>query len=488
MTAPEGGLFVWVTLPDGYDAEAILPRALERGVAFVPGKYFYAGEAVRRRCASPSPPRRPPSCATAPPGWEPPSSRRWNSVNWEPAARRSRSSGWARGRRSTCGRGPRRRRRRRPRRRLHVRRLLADVRRGGARARAGSRRPPRRGVRGDQALDARRRRGRAPGQARAGLVRRPRRPLPGAQPRRTARSGWTCSSRCGRGHGRARSARRTTARRRSASSSRSCAAAGSRRSRSPTTRTSARCSGDILPLAEQLGLGRDRDAPAGRRPARPPRHRTPGTSRRSGWRRDLGAGAAEVRAERPADHGRDPRVLQAAPRHGERGRRRAALVRAGRAQARRQRLAAQLGDVVDGEHINRVLQAAAQQLQVALVGADGELEARVRVGHRQHLRAAALADAEHAQQDAGARRRRRRDSRVTDEGATPGGRSSMGGPFSSPNRSPRAYPPLDVPQGRQRPAVLTAGLANNDGDAGGAARHERMWRAAPLLRNSTRPA
>jgi len=46
MTRPQGGLFVWVTLPEGYDAEAILPRALERGVAFVPGKYFYAGEAA----------------------------------------------------------------------------------------------------------------------------------------------------------------------------------------------------------------------------------------------------------------------------------------------------------------------------------------------------------------------------------------------------------------------------------------------------------
>ena len=44
MTRPEGGLFVWVTLPEGHDAEAILPRAIERGVAFVPGKYFYAGE------------------------------------------------------------------------------------------------------------------------------------------------------------------------------------------------------------------------------------------------------------------------------------------------------------------------------------------------------------------------------------------------------------------------------------------------------------
>jgi 2-aminoadipate transaminase len=44
MTNPEGGLFIWVTLPEGYDAETILARAIEKGVAFVPGKYFYAGE------------------------------------------------------------------------------------------------------------------------------------------------------------------------------------------------------------------------------------------------------------------------------------------------------------------------------------------------------------------------------------------------------------------------------------------------------------
>jgi 2-aminoadipate transaminase len=46
-TRPEGGLFVWIELPDGYDAEAVLPRAIERGVAFVPGRYFYAGEPRR---------------------------------------------------------------------------------------------------------------------------------------------------------------------------------------------------------------------------------------------------------------------------------------------------------------------------------------------------------------------------------------------------------------------------------------------------------
>ena len=43
-TRPEGGLFIWITLPDGHDAEAVLGRAIERGVAFVPGLYFYAGE------------------------------------------------------------------------------------------------------------------------------------------------------------------------------------------------------------------------------------------------------------------------------------------------------------------------------------------------------------------------------------------------------------------------------------------------------------
>jgi DNA-binding transcriptional MocR family regulator len=43
-THPQGGLFVWVHLPERYDAEAILARALEAGIAFVPGRFFYAGE------------------------------------------------------------------------------------------------------------------------------------------------------------------------------------------------------------------------------------------------------------------------------------------------------------------------------------------------------------------------------------------------------------------------------------------------------------
>jgi 2-aminoadipate transaminase len=42
---PAGGMFFWVELPDGVDALSLLPRAVERGVAFVPGAAFYAGAA-----------------------------------------------------------------------------------------------------------------------------------------------------------------------------------------------------------------------------------------------------------------------------------------------------------------------------------------------------------------------------------------------------------------------------------------------------------
>jgi 2-aminoadipate transaminase len=40
---PDGGMFVWARLPDGWDAELLLRRALERDVAFVPGYPFFAG-------------------------------------------------------------------------------------------------------------------------------------------------------------------------------------------------------------------------------------------------------------------------------------------------------------------------------------------------------------------------------------------------------------------------------------------------------------
>lgn len=38
---PFGGLFLWLKLPDGMDAAALLPVALQQGVAFVPGSAFF---------------------------------------------------------------------------------------------------------------------------------------------------------------------------------------------------------------------------------------------------------------------------------------------------------------------------------------------------------------------------------------------------------------------------------------------------------------
>ncbi|AXI79457.1 aminotransferase-like domain-containing protein [Peterkaempfera bronchialis] len=40
---PEGGMFVWVRLPDGQDATALLREAVAHDVAYVPGAPFYAG-------------------------------------------------------------------------------------------------------------------------------------------------------------------------------------------------------------------------------------------------------------------------------------------------------------------------------------------------------------------------------------------------------------------------------------------------------------
>jgi DNA-binding transcriptional MocR family regulator len=41
-TQPAGGLFVWVTLPEGLDSKAMMPRAIATRVAYVPGTGFYA--------------------------------------------------------------------------------------------------------------------------------------------------------------------------------------------------------------------------------------------------------------------------------------------------------------------------------------------------------------------------------------------------------------------------------------------------------------
>ncbi|MGV3569201.1 MAG: PLP-dependent aminotransferase family protein [Ramlibacter sp.] len=41
--SPQGGMFLWARLPAGVDAVKLLPLAVARGVAFVPGSPFYAG-------------------------------------------------------------------------------------------------------------------------------------------------------------------------------------------------------------------------------------------------------------------------------------------------------------------------------------------------------------------------------------------------------------------------------------------------------------
>jgi 2-aminoadipate transaminase len=46
--APDGGMFLWARLPAGVDAVELLPKAVDRGVAFVPGAAFYAQDADAR--------------------------------------------------------------------------------------------------------------------------------------------------------------------------------------------------------------------------------------------------------------------------------------------------------------------------------------------------------------------------------------------------------------------------------------------------------
>ena len=40
-TKPQGGFFLWLTLPPEIDADAMIPRAVEHGVIYVAGEAFY---------------------------------------------------------------------------------------------------------------------------------------------------------------------------------------------------------------------------------------------------------------------------------------------------------------------------------------------------------------------------------------------------------------------------------------------------------------
>ncbi|WP_020574626.1 PLP-dependent aminotransferase family protein [Actinopolymorpha alba] len=60
-TKPNGGFYVWVTLPEGIDAKAMSPRAITARVAYVPGTAFYAdgfgSQSMRLSYCFPSPER-----------------------------------------------------------------------------------------------------------------------------------------------------------------------------------------------------------------------------------------------------------------------------------------------------------------------------------------------------------------------------------------------------------------------------------------------
>jgi 2-aminoadipate transaminase len=45
---PTGGMFLWARLPEGVDAVTLLPKAVDKNVAFVPGSAFYADHADPR--------------------------------------------------------------------------------------------------------------------------------------------------------------------------------------------------------------------------------------------------------------------------------------------------------------------------------------------------------------------------------------------------------------------------------------------------------
>lgn len=47
VTRPEGGMFLWAALGEGYDAQAMLADAVEAGVAYLPGWSFFADHADR---------------------------------------------------------------------------------------------------------------------------------------------------------------------------------------------------------------------------------------------------------------------------------------------------------------------------------------------------------------------------------------------------------------------------------------------------------
>lgn len=46
-TKPDGGMFIWVTLPEGIDTKLMMEKAVAKGVAYVPGEAFFAHRDVK---------------------------------------------------------------------------------------------------------------------------------------------------------------------------------------------------------------------------------------------------------------------------------------------------------------------------------------------------------------------------------------------------------------------------------------------------------
>jgi 2-aminoadipate transaminase len=45
--APQGGMFIWVTLPQHVDCDQLLQKAIANNIAFVPGAPFFSGAPER---------------------------------------------------------------------------------------------------------------------------------------------------------------------------------------------------------------------------------------------------------------------------------------------------------------------------------------------------------------------------------------------------------------------------------------------------------
>jgi 2-aminoadipate transaminase len=50
FTRPEGGMFLWLTLPEGQNAMTLFDKAIKENVAFVPGNPFYVNKTEVNTC------------------------------------------------------------------------------------------------------------------------------------------------------------------------------------------------------------------------------------------------------------------------------------------------------------------------------------------------------------------------------------------------------------------------------------------------------